>query len=122
MYTRARGVYGKEIPEMREKDLEKILVREVKRLGGCAYKWVSPGNAGVPDRIIIFPNRAPIFAELKAEGGKPTQLQESQLKKLSELGQQVSVITGIHGLILFFSNQGHQEISYKLAKKYESEV
>lgn len=34
---------------MREKDIEKILVAEVRKLGGRAYKWVSPGNDGVPD-------------------------------------------------------------------------
>ena len=44
---------------MRERDIEKILTEEVKREGGRAYKWTSPGNAGVPDRIVIFPNRKP---------------------------------------------------------------
>ncbi len=39
---------------MRERDIEKILTEEVKREGGRAYKWTSPGNAGVPDRIVIF--------------------------------------------------------------------
>ena len=42
---------------MREKDIERILVTEVKKLGGRAYKWTSPGNDGVPDRIVIFPDR-----------------------------------------------------------------
>ena len=51
---------------MQEKEIEKILVAEVKKLGGRAYKWVSPGNDGVPDRIVVFPNRKPIFVELKA--------------------------------------------------------
>ena len=31
---------------MRERDIEKILVGEVKRMGGRAYKWVSPGRKG----------------------------------------------------------------------------
>ena len=31
---------------MLEKDIEKILVNEVKKLGGRAYKRVSPGNDG----------------------------------------------------------------------------
>ncbi len=50
---------------MKEKDIEKILVGEVKKLGGRAYKWVSPGNDWVPDRIGVFPNRPPVFVELK---------------------------------------------------------
>ena len=95
---------------MKERDIEKILVSEVKKLGGRAYKWVSPGNDGVPDRIVIFPQRMPIFVELKATGGKLSRLQELQIMRLSELGQDVRVVTGVHGLILF------------LLKKYESEV
>ena len=54
---------------MRERDVEKVLVDEVRRLGGRAYKWTSPGNAGVPDRMVIMPGHRPIFVELKADGG-----------------------------------------------------
>lgn len=43
---------------MRERDIERILVDEVRRLGGRAYKWTSPGNAGVPD-----PDRNPTRAD-----------------------------------------------------------
>ena len=36
---------------MSEKEIEKILRDEVRKLGGRAYKWVSPGNDGAgPDR------------------------------------------------------------------------
>ena len=60
---------------MREKDIEKILVAEVRKLGGRAYKWVSPGNDGVPDRIVIFPGKTPVFVELKTDTGKLSALQ-----------------------------------------------
>ena len=40
---------------MAEKDIERFLVNGVKKLGGVAYKFVSPGNAGVPDRLIVMP-------------------------------------------------------------------
>ena len=56
---------------MRESEIEKILVYEVKKLGGIAYKWVSPGNDGVPDRIVVFPDRKPVFVELKTEKFRP---------------------------------------------------
>ena len=52
---------------MREKDIEKILVNGVKDVGGRAYKWVSPGNNGVPDRIVILPEGRIVFVELKTE-------------------------------------------------------
>ena len=54
---------------MREKEIEKILVECVKRLGGRAYKWTSPGNDGVPDRIVILPDTRVIFVELKTDTG-----------------------------------------------------
>lgn len=79
---------------MREKDIEKILVTGVQKLGGKALKWTSPGNAGVPDRIVILPNRKPIFAELKTDTGQLTALQEVQIRRLQALGQDVRVLRG----------------------------
>lgn len=40
---------------MRERDVERYLRERVKQLGGRAYKFVSPGNNGVPDRIVMLP-------------------------------------------------------------------
>lgn len=79
---------------MREKEIEKWLVTGVKNLGGKAYKWVSPGNNGVPDRIVILPGRAPVFVELKTESGRLTALQEVQISRLRDLGQDVRVLYG----------------------------
>lgn len=103
---------------MKESEIEKVLVREVKRLGGAAYKWVSPGNGGVPDRIVIFPGRQPVFVELKACGGRVTALQEAQIGKLKKLGQEVTVVYGIDGLSQFFQDQGYGETSKALDCKY----
>ena len=80
---------------MREKDIEKILVNEVRKLGGWAYKWVSPGNDGVPDRIVFLPGRPPVFVELKTETGKLSALQEVQIKRLKDLGQDARVLRGL---------------------------
>lgn len=79
---------------MREKEIEKRLVSGVKSLGGKAYKWVSPGNNGVPDRIVVLPGRAPVFVELKSESGRLTALQEVQISRLKDLGQDVRVLYG----------------------------
>lgn len=104
---------------MREREIEKILVSEVKNLGGRAYKWVSPGNDGVPDRIVIFPDRQPIFVELKAEGGKLSALQKIQIERLCQLGQHVTVVQGIDGLIQFFKDCGFENVSKALDCKYD---
>lgn len=104
---------------MLEKEVEKILVSEVKKLGGRAYKWVSPRNDGVPDRIVIFPNRAPVFVELKTERGRLSSLQRVQCKRLKELGQDVRVVYGIDGLSQFFQDMGYEETSKALDCRYE---
>lgn len=99
---------------MKESEIEKLMVREVKKLGGIAYKWVSPGNDGVPDRIVIFPHRQPIFAELKTDKGRLTALQGVQIRRLEKLGQDVAVIYGLDGLSQFFQDQGYEETSKTL--------
>lgn len=103
---------------MRESEIEKILVNEVRRLGGRAYKWVSPGNDGVPDRIVILPGKPPIFTELKTDTGKLSALQSVQIKRLADLGQAVYVIFGINGLSQFFQDYGYDEVSKDLDCKY----
>lgn len=104
---------------MREKDIEKILVAEVKKLGGRAYKWTSPGNDGVPDRIVIFPDRAPVFVELKTDTGKLSALQKIQISRLRELGQKVYVAYGLDGVSQFFQDEGFEETSKALDRRYE---
>ena len=39
---------------MREKIIEHKLLMEVKKIGGLALKFVSPGFDGVPDRIVLL--------------------------------------------------------------------
>lgn len=91
---------------MREKDIERILVSEVKKLGGRAYKWTSPGNDGVPDRIVILPGRPPIFVELKTDRGKLTALQKVQIDRLRGLGQDVRVLYGMDHVGRFLKEIG----------------
>lgn len=77
---------------MREKDIESYLRDEVKALGGKAYKFVSPGNAGVPDRLVCLPGGRVLFVELKAPGKGATTLQKGQHRKLEKLGHEVFTI------------------------------
>lgn len=71
---------------MREKEIEKRLVQEVKKRGGLCWKFTSPGIDGVPDRIVLMPDGKIAFVELKAPGKKMRPLQvfrKSQLEKLN---------------------------------------
>lgn len=79
---------------MLEKDIEKILVTEVRKLGGRAYKWVSPGNDGVPDRIVILPGLRPMFVELKTETGRLSAIQKIQIDRLRKMKQNVKILYG----------------------------
>ncbi len=79
----------------RERDVEKWLCNQVKKLGGHAYKFVSPGCDGVPDRIIILPGGRVYFVELKTDKGQPSLIQEWQMRFLSDLGCDVRLIRGM---------------------------
>lgn len=68
-----------------EKQTERYLCRMVEALGGQAYKWVSPGCAGVPDRIVVLPGGRVVFVELKSEGRTSTILQRIRQAELIEL-------------------------------------
>ncbi|SCL87964.1 VRR-NUC domain-containing protein [Sporanaerobacter sp. PP17-6a] len=71
---------------MKEKEIETYLRNEIKKLGGKAYKFVSPGNNGVPDRLICLPGGQVVFVETKASGKKSTALQLKKQKELRDLG------------------------------------
>lgn len=69
-----------------EKITEAYLRDKVKALGGRSYKWVSPGCAGVPDRIVILPGGRVFFVELKSEGKTSTAQQKKRQAELRALG------------------------------------
>lgn len=77
-----------------EKEIEQKLVKEVKKHGGICPKFVSPGFAGMPDRLILFPKGRIAFAEIKAPGKKPRALQTARHDMLKRLGFRVYVIDG----------------------------
>lgn len=71
---------------MLENYIERRLVTGVKALGGRAYKFTSPGNSGMPDRICVFPDNHIVFVELKNPSGRLSILQQRQQEKLKHLG------------------------------------
>lgn len=71
---------------MREKTIEEHLREQVKLLGGKAYKFVSPGNDGMPDRLVCLPGARVKFVETKAPGKKSTPLQKKQQAQLKAMG------------------------------------
>lgn len=86
---------------MLESKIEKKLVSLVRRLGGECLKFVSPGNAGVPDRIVMMPHGEIHFIELKAPGEKPRALQMAVHDRFKRLGFPVTVIDSMKGVEAF---------------------
>ena len=80
---------------MLEREIENYLNDNIKKLGGRAYKFISPGNRGVPDRMILLPGGQIIFVELKTKDRYPTKLQRVQIKRMRDLGADVRVIRGM---------------------------
>lgn len=78
-----------------EREIESYLNENVKKRGGRSYKFMSPGNSGVPDRIVIFPGGRVVFVELKTETGRLSALQVAQIRRLERLGAEVRVLYGL---------------------------
>ena len=88
---------------MREKEIEQKLRQAIKEMGGRAYKFISPGNMGVPDRMVCLPGGQLIFVELKTDTGKLTPVQKAQIGYLKNLGQDVRVLYGVDGVESFIA-------------------
>ena len=77
---------------MKERETELKLTAEVKKHGGIAPKFVSPGFNGMPDRIVLLPHGKLAFVEVKAPGEKPRPLQKARHRLLRALGFKVYVL------------------------------
>ena len=77
---------------MREKTLERKLAEAVKAMGGIAPKFISPGFAGMPDRLVLLPDGKCGFVEVKRRGEKPRPLQEARHGMLRQLGFKVYIL------------------------------
>lgn len=78
-----------------EKNIERRLVKTVEGLGGLALKFVSPGFAGVPDRVVLLPGGKLMFVELKATGMQMRPLQVKRKRQLEALGFLVYKVDGV---------------------------
>jgi hypothetical protein len=77
---------------MREQEIELQLVRAVKKKGGRAVKFMSPGFDGMPDRLVLLPGGKCGFVEVKAPSKKPRALQLVRHEMLKAWGFKVYVL------------------------------
>lgn len=88
---------------MREKELEAKLVKLVEAVGGKCLKWVCPGWAGVPDRIVLLPHGRVAFVEMKRPaGGRLSERQKWWGDTLRKMGFNYCVIWDIENLNTFY--------------------
>lgn len=87
---------------MLESEVEKKLCKKVKEeLHGRAFKFVSPGQNGVPDRIVLVPMGRIYFVETKAPGKKLRKLQKFVRGLIQELGFVVLRIDTVEKVEMF---------------------
>ena len=72
---------------MKESTIETHLVTQVKALGGMAYKFTSPAHRGVADRVVCLPDGQTWFVELKAPGGRLSELQKIFAEDMARMNQ-----------------------------------
>lgn len=80
---------------MLESTLENKCRLLAKKEGALFYKWVSPGQAGVPDRILIHKGQV-VFVELKASKSNGlSPIQQLQHKRLRNNGVRPLVVSDL---------------------------
>lgn len=104
---------------LQEKEIEKKLREGIERLGGRAYKFISPGNRGVPDRIIALPGARLAFVELKRDEGELSGLQKVQIRKLTQMGFEVWVLYGMDQVEAFLLEMAGRMFTEGMAEGLE---
>lgn len=84
-----------------ESYIEKSVCDHAKRKGWLVFKFQSPAQRGVPDRVFLK-NGIILFVEFKATGKRPTKQQLFTHERFAEQGFSVFVIDDIEtGKVLF---------------------
>ena len=89
MYTRfitcAKLFYGVKMKKISESEIEKYFCWAVEMMGGKAYKFKSPAQRGVADRVACLPDGKVVMVELKTRGGRLSPLQKMFAEQMKTL-------------------------------------
>ena len=80
------------MPPKRERLVETYLKSSVEKIGGLTRKYVSPGHAGVPDRLVFNKGRI-VLVELKTQGGILSAVQRIEIQRMAKVGIPVVIIS-----------------------------
>jgi len=91
---------------VRERDIERYLVAEVKAAGGEVrkVKWI--GRRGAPDRLVMLPPGRTVWVELKALGIEAEPHQAREHHRMRCMGQGVVVIDSLAGVDKLIGSDG----------------
>ena len=81
---------GAQMKEIRERDIEKYLVKRVKEAGGEIRKVAWLGRRGAPDRVVFL--HGSHWVELKAPGEKPRPEQTREHTRMGDKGAHVHIL------------------------------
>ena len=87
---------------IRERDVEKYLVKQARAHGGECRKvqWIGRRNA--PDRVLFMPN-VTLWIELKKPGERATPTQIAEHRAMRAMGQSVFVVDSHEGVDALFA-------------------
>ena len=83
---------------MREREIERYFVWAVERMGGRSFKFHSPNQRGVSDRIACLPDGSTWFVELKTKGGRLSDLQRLFAREMERLNQNYACLWTKEGI------------------------
>ena len=95
-----------------EKEVEARLRDRIKAAGGASWKFVSPNNRGVSDRIALIQGRT-IYIEVKRDGGKLSTLQRSFMEKVLDNGGEYALVEGMQGVDDFIKTIKREKAWFK---------
>lgn len=75
-----------------EHEIEDKLSLRLTQLGHLCIKFISPGFAGVPDRIVLLKDGRVFFVECKAPGQSLRRTQPQVLALMRSMGHRVEIV------------------------------
>jgi hypothetical protein len=97
--------------DMKERDVEQHLIRQLAERGGKTRKVQWIGVTGAPDRRVWFKTGFACWVELKAPFGKLSPRQINEHKFLREMGEFVFVLSSIDDVNVFVENYSSMPVN-----------
>jgi hypothetical protein len=93
---------------MLEREVEAYFVWSVERIGGKTFKFRSPQQRGVADRIACLPDGSTWFVELKKpKGGRLAPLQKLHAAELCALNQNYALLLSTGEIDVWMMQNGY---------------